>query len=174
VRFALIASVSLAACASVPSPDTAKATSVAAASGPGATAPSFVLAADLVALADRLPAGDPEASCTGKVTVTIDPTPRGALRLATARFEVTVANCAADTVITDVHVHRGSENVLAIDATISQLTLTNGKGSGSSINPGVRPSAIDEIVADITAFYVNLHSKRHPAGFMRGELRRGL
>jgi hypothetical protein len=127
----------------------------------------------VIAAAEQLPAGDPESRCTGTVTVTIDPTPKGALKLATARFDVKLTNCAADTVITDMHVHRGSENNLAIDAAMTPMTLTSGSGSGTSTNPGVKPAAVDDMIAGTAGFYVNLHSSRHPNGFMRGDLRRG-
>ena len=136
-------------------------------------AQSVVFVADVVAAAERLPPGDLEASCTGKVMVTIDPTRRPPLNLSTARFDLTLAGCAADTVITDLHIHKGSEAVLALSAEVISLTLTNGSGSGRATNSSVKPTIIDELVGDPAMFYVNLHSRRHPAGFMRGELRRG-
>lgn len=154
----------LAACAAPPA-------GTSASPGP-MLAEGIVFVANVAAVADRLPPGDPESSCTGEVTLMLDPTLRGPLKLATARFDVRLSNCAADTVVTDMHVHRGSDTNLAIDATVKPMTLTNGGGSGTFTNPGVKPTVIDDIVADTTTFYVNLHSKRHPNGVMRGDLRR--
>ncbi len=170
---ALLTSVSLTACAPVASPGAVTETQASTSTGPSPTATSLIFVADVVAVADRLPAGDPESSCRGTVTMTLDPTPKGPLKLATARFDIKLGSCAGDTIITDVHVHRGSENNLAIDATISQMTLTSGGGSGMSVNPGVKLTAVHDVIADTAGFYINLHSKRHPSGFMRGELRQG-
>ncbi len=145
---------------------------VACAAPPAApTSKPLTFIAEVVASADRLPESDPESHCSGTVTVTLDPTPKPPLNVASARFDLSLNGCATDSVITDVHVHKGSESNLAIASTGS-LALTNGGGPGMLTSLSVSPKLIDEIVSNTTAFYVNLHSKRHPNGFMRGDIRR--
>ena len=103
--------------------------------------------------------------------LTIDPTRRPPLDLASGRFEVTLSGCAPDSVITDVHVHKGEESNLAMAGQVTGSALANGAGSGAFTGT-IKPSIVDELATNTAPFYVNLHSRRHPNGFMRGELQR--
>jgi hypothetical protein len=128
-------------------------------SGPGVTGTSAVAS---------------EGACSGAATVTIDPTPRGALRLAVARFEISVIGCPPGTTITSVHIHQlpiGDRNDEWIGSDLPELVLPKGDGSFTSTNQGVPVARAEEVVARPTDFYLHFHSKNNPVGFLRGELR---
>ena len=132
---------------------------------------AIVLVADVV-VAPGLE-GDIEATCRGSATVTLDPTPRGPLSLASAQFELTVASCPGGTRITAGRITRQGEptNVL-IDASLAPFDLPDGSGRAMGTNPSVRPALIDEIVAGPSGFVFSWTSRRHPAGGFRGVLRK--
>lgn len=117
--------------------------------------------------------GDPEASCRGSVTVTLDPTLRGPLSLGSAQFELSVSACPVGTRIMTGRIHRQGDpaNVL-IDAQLKPFDLADGSGKTTSTNLAVRPSLIADIAADPAVFVFSWTSQRHPVGGFRGVLRK--
>ncbi len=73
--------------------------------------------------------------------------------------------------ITDIHIHKDTEANIAMAGQVTGSTLSNGAGSGT-FTGSIKPAVVDELAANALAFYVNLHSRRHPNGFMRGDLQR--
>lgn len=96
--------------------------------------------------------GDPDG--TGVAVVAISGT--------TVNFFLTANNLST---ITGAHIHRGSTGGIVVGFS---PTFVNGVAMGSV--PGAAQSLIDEIVANPSAFYVNVHSTEHPGGAIRGNL----
>jgi len=114
-----------------------------------------------------------EFTCGGSAVVTIDPTPRGALNLAVASYEVSVVGCPAGTTITEMHIHQlpiGNEDVW-IGSDLREFVLVNGGGTTTSINLGVPPARADAVIARPNDFFLHFHSKNNPGALMRGLLR---
>ena len=160
----------------------ALAMSLAACGGPtgSPTAPAARSASPVVFSADLgsgLPAGDPEATCKGRVTITLDPTRRPPLDRLTAKFEVALNSCPASTRITEAHVHAGPAGVagagIRMDALLGTFDLVNGAGATTTTNAGIEPRTLEEIAVDPGGFHFHVHSERHPNGFLRGQLRAG-
>lgn len=120
-----------------------------------------------------IPAAASEGACAGSATVTIDPTPRGTLNLATARFEISIIGCPPDIAITSVHIHRLPIGTVDewIGSDLGETVLRTGNGTLVGTNQGVPLARAEEIVAHPTDFYLHFHSRNNPAGFLRGELR---
>lgn len=57
-------------------------------------------------------------------------------------------------------------------AQVTAFALVRGSGAGT-FTGAIKPSLAEQVATDPSAFYVNLHSMRHPNGFMRGDLRLG-
>ena len=119
-----------------------------------------------------LPAAAGESACRGAATVTIDPTPRGALNLAVARFQVTIIGCPPGTTLTSVHLHRMPIGTVEewIGSDLPEFAMPSGDGSFTSTNQGVPLARAQAVVDDPTNFYIHFHSRNNPVGFLRGEL----
>jgi hypothetical protein len=121
------------------------------------------------------PAVASETTCTGTATITIDPTPRGPLGLATARFDLDIRGCPPGTRITDAHIHQGPccPNEIWIASGLSELPLPTGSARASSVNLGIALSRAEALIARPADFYLHFHSVNNPVGgFLRGDLRR--
>jgi hypothetical protein len=102
--------------------------------------------------ANEVPAADPDGS--GIAVVTIDGT--------TVNYSVLVQGIGTPTV---AHIHRGAIGVSGPPVLdLNAGTLANGTVSG------VAQALIDEIVANPTGFYVNVHTAEFPNGAIRGQL----
>ena len=114
-----------------------------------------------------------EDACRGSATVTIDPTPRGLLNLAVARFEISLIGCPPGTALTSVHLHQLPIGTVEewIGSDLPETVLRTGDGSFTSTNQGVPIARVQEVIAQPTNFYIHFHSKNNQAGgFLRGEL----
>ncbi len=120
-----------------------------------------------------IPAAASEGACAGSATVTIDPTPRGTLNLAVARFEISLLGCPPDIAITSIHIHRLPIGTLEewIGSDLGETVLHTGNGTLDGTNRGVPLARAEQIVAHPTDSSVHFHSRNNPAGFLRGELR---
>lgn len=170
-RLALVV-VALVACGSraVPTP-TSPSPSMTAGLGYGTT----VLVTDLHSGpgAAGIPAAASEGACAGSATVTIDPTPRGTLNLAVARFEISIIGCPPGIAITSVHIHRLPIGAVDewIGSDIAETVLRTGNGTLTGTNQGVPIARAEAIARSPTDFYLYFHSCNNPVGFLRGELR---
>ncbi len=79
--------------------------------------------------------------------------------------------------LTNMHIHRGAEGVSGpvVVPTAFGSAFAAGPGSGSFLRTGAvnDPSGIatlEAIMADPAGYYVNIHTRSHPAGIMRGQL----
>ena len=101
------------------------------------------------------PPGDPDAS--GFATVTIQGT--------TITYSILVNGVTTPTV---AHIHRGAFGVPG--PVVIDLNPTFGAGCTSGTVTNVSQTLINEILANPSAFYVNVHSTEFPNGAVRGQL----
>lgn len=99
--------------------------------------------------------GDPDGS--GIAVVTISGT--------TIRYTLFVQNIAAPT---GAHIHRGAAGV-ANPPLVSLTAPFSGGGSVGEVT-GVEQALINEILANPSGFYVNVHTSDFPQGAIRGQL----
>lgn len=105
--------------------------------------------------------GDPDGFGVGLVTISGT----------TLNFIVTQNNLSA---ITGTHIHRGSTGGIVIGfqpSGQSAPTYTNGVATGTIT--GIDQALINEIIANPSAFYLNVHSTEKPGGAIRGSLSGG-
>jgi hypothetical protein len=68
---------------------------------------------------------------------------------------------------TAAHIHRGGAGVNG--PVVVPFTAPGADGNSSGCSPAA-PALIDEILANPAGFYVNVHTKEHPAGAIRSQL----
>ncbi|HEY5611388.1 MAG TPA: CHRD domain-containing protein [Thermoanaerobaculia bacterium] len=105
--------------------------------------------------ANEVPAGDPDGS--GLAVVSITGT--------TVRYTLFVQNIAAPTA---AHIHRGVAGVAGEIVVGFPAPFSGGGVSGEVI--GVSQTIIDEILANPSGFYVNVHNADFAGGAIRGQL----
>jgi hypothetical protein len=111
-----------------------------------------------------------EASGSGTVKITIDQT------AGTATFDITATGFPATTSMTISHIHPGATGTnggifLSTGQAAGQVTLTNGAGSWTKTMP-ITTDQLNQILANPSAFYFNIHTALNPAGVARGQLLR--
>ncbi len=111
-----------------------------------------------------------EASGSGTVKITIDQT------AGTATFDITATGFPASTAMTISHIHPGAAGVnggifLGTTQAAGEVTLTNGAGSWTRTVP-ITADQVNQLTANSTAFYFNIHTALNPAGVARGQLSR--
>jgi hypothetical protein len=79
--------------------------------------------------------------------------------------------------LTNMHIHRGAEGVSGpvVIPTAFGAAFAAGAGAGSFLRSGAvsDPTGIatlEAIMANPSGYYVNIHTRSHPAGIMRGQL----
>jgi hypothetical protein len=120
-----------------------------------------------------------EASGTGNATVTMVTTKdsAGNVTSATATFVVNLSGFPAGTPINAAHIH-GPNAPAGVNAgvlvssgiTAGQNVLTNGSGTFTTANLTVDGALANQILANPSTFYFNVHSTLNPGGVARGQL----
>jgi hypothetical protein len=121
-----------------------------------------------------------EASCTGKGTFTLDTTKdaTGKITAATAGFNLTVAGCPANTMLTLFHIHQaaaganGGVKVTGKGDAANPIALTTGATASAIVvsNVTVDPVLANDIITGPAGFYFNVHSTVNGGGVIRGQL----
>ena len=119
-----------------------------------------------------------EAAGSGTATVTIVTTKdaAGNVTAASATFVVNLSGFPANTPINAAHIHNAvagtnSGVVVSSGITAGQNVLTAGGGSFTTPNIVVSPVDVaNQILANPSAFYFNVHSTLNPNGVARGQL----
>jgi hypothetical protein len=94
---------------------------------------------------------------------------------ASADFQVALGNFPPGTSLTGAHVHRGTAGdngdiVVNTGLTPGEVQLTTGAGAFSEMNVDVAAGLAEQIVANPSQFYFNVHSATNPNGVARGQL----
>ncbi len=175
--FAMAAALALSACGGAatgsPSPTATTRPTTAATTAPTATAATtFVFTADLKSSEENPPITGPEASCSGKGTLTLDTAAKS------AKFDVQITGCPADAVINIGHIHQGAKGVngpVKIDSTLKagDLKLTAGAVTFTRTNPAADAAVMADVIASPAGFYMNFHSGVNGGGVVRGQLTKG-
>jgi hypothetical protein len=121
-----------------------------------------------------------EASCTGKGTFTLDTTKdaTGKITAATAGFNLTVAGCPANTMLTLFHIHQaaaganGGVKVTGKGDAANPIALATGATAAAIVvsNVTVDPVLANDIITGPAGFYFNVHSTVNGGGVIRGQL----
>ena len=119
-----------------------------------ATQPTFH--ADLTGAAEVPGPGDPDGRGSAEVHIA-DPLDR-------VCYEINVNNLID---VTAAHIHRGAAGVAGPPV----ITLQAPTDGHSEACEDIDGSLADEIEANPGAFYVNVHTREHPDGAVRGQLR---
>jgi hypothetical protein len=148
------------------------------------TAPS---SAPLVFTAELLPSNEvpavsnAESVAHGAVQVTIDATrdSSGNVTGGTVRFDVQLAGLAENTTFTGAHIHSAVAGVNGAIVVNSALTpglapIQNGTAVWAFQNIPISAALLNQIIANPSAFYFNVHTFSNPGGVARGQLRRTL
>lgn len=150
---------------------------------------TFIFRADLRAANEVPPVTDAEASCLGQVIVTLHVIrdPAGGATLggapknvaATMQFDLTISGCPTTTLITLFHIHQseaGSNGEVVVDSgqqPSDPIALTTGATAGTITKTSltVKPEVANTFLMLPWTYYFNVHSKLHPDGMIRGQLR---
>jgi 2',3'-cyclic-nucleotide 2'-phosphodiesterase / 3'-nucleotidase / 5'-nucleotidase len=139
------------------------------------TKPTFT--AQLLPANEVPPISNGEASGSGAATITFDLT-RDAANNVTAASVTFVANLSgfpAGTTVTLGHIHKAPQGVaggVVISANVTSTALASGSGSLVLANTSPDVAVVQDILANPSQYYFNLHSTLNPGGFARGQLSR--
>jgi hypothetical protein len=123
------------------------------------------------------PVTDAEASGTGTVNITLDTTKdsSGNVTAATATFACNMNGFPAGMPVNMAHIHQaavGQSGNIVVNTSLApgDVTLANGAGSFTRSGIAVTPDLANQILANPSAFYFNIHSALHSGGVARGQL----
>lgn len=121
-----------------------------------------------------------EAGATGTATITFNLTrdTAGAITAGTANFAVNIANMPAGSTLILAHIHTGaagSNGGVLVNTGLSAATAITVGGNGTAtltFNSVSIPDAAtaNNIIANPSGFYFNVHSALNPGGVVRGQL----
>jgi hypothetical protein len=120
-----------------------------------------------------------EASGSGTVKITFNVTrdASGTITGGTADFAITATGFPSTTTMTISHIHPGAAGVMggvlvSTGQAPGQVTLTNGAGSWTETAAPITVDQINQILANPSGFYFNIHTAANPGGVARGQLTR--
>jgi hypothetical protein len=148
---------------------------------PGTTAPPnrFVFTSTISA-ANEIPAiTNAESGARGQVTVVFNVTRDGAGAITGSTEDVTATftGFPNGSALTAAHIHTGGATatggvVVPLLPTAGEVTFPN--GNGSFVHTGFGPPStidiVNQIIANPSAFYFNVHTTLNPGGVARGQL----
>lgn len=141
--------------------------------------PDPTFRATLAAANEVPPVTNAEAGASGVMNITFDVTrdASGNITGGTVDFNGTLSGFPAGTAITAAHIHPGVAGtnggfIVNLGLTPGEVTLPN--GSGTLVKTGITLTAehANQIVANPSAFYFNVHTSVNPGGAVRGQLAR--
>ncbi|HEX9269686.1 MAG TPA: CHRD domain-containing protein [Candidatus Limnocylindria bacterium] len=140
---------------------------------------SLVFTADLSPANENPPITDAEQSGSGTATVTLDLTrdSTGKITAAKAMFEFVLKGFPSTTDLILAHIHLGDAKTnggVKVDSGLkadSPTTLTTGGTTVTKSDLTVDAALAADIIANPANYYFNVHSKVHPGGVARGQLK---
>lgn len=99
----------------------------------------------------------------------------GAIQSAVVDFRINYTLGQEET-LTNMHIHRGAEGVsgpVVVPPVFGPAFAASGSGSFlrvASVSDATGIATLEAIMANPAGYYVNIHSRSHPAGIMRGQL----
>ncbi|MBP8273741.1 MAG: CHRD domain-containing protein [Acidobacteria bacterium] len=159
-------------------------TSAAACSSSSPTAPTAVVPpSSYTFTASLLPANEvpavtnAERSGTGTVTIIMNVTrdTAGSITAATAGFSVTLTGFPAGTTLTGAHIHQAAAGATAgviVNTGLAngEVALTTGSSAFAKTSINVTVDTANNLVANPSGFYFNVHSTTNTGGVARGQL----
>jgi hypothetical protein len=145
----------------------------------GPTNPTFT--ATLLPANENPPIVGAEASGRGDATVTLVVTKdaAGNVTAATGTFVVNLSGFPPNTPINIAHIHAGAAGVnggIVMNSLLTAGTVVlNSSGAGSFTASNLSFTSVDvanQVLANPSAFYFNVHSTLNPGGVARGQLTR--
>lgn len=120
-----------------------------------------------------------EAAGSGTATITLNFTTDslGYATGATFDFSVSATGFPNGTALTDAHIHGGNAGanggiLVSLGLTAGEVILANGTGSFTKNGVRVTVDQANAILANPSAFYLNIHTAANPGGVARGQLAR--
>ena len=120
-----------------------------------------------------------EAAATGTATITFNLTrdAAGTITAGTANFSSTVSNMPQGSTLIRAHIHPGAAGVaggVLIDTGLTPAAAiaigTNGSATLTFNNVNLSVTDINNIIANPSGFYFNVHSALNGGGVVRGQL----
>jgi hypothetical protein len=129
--------------------------------------------------ANEVPAvANAEASGSGNVTITLNLTKdaSGTITASNVDFAVTATGFPSGTTLTAAHIHpgvAGTTGGVLVGAGIAsgEVKFTDGSGGFTKTNQTITADQVNQILANPSAFYFNIHTALNPGGVARGQLR---
>ena len=124
------------------------------------------------------PIGNAEASGSGSATIRFDLTRNsaGSITAATANFQAALTGFPDNTALTMAHIHNnvaGQTGPIVVDTGLTPGQITLGTGAGNFAKEGVpvtNLTVLQNIIANPSQFYFNVHSSLNSSGMARGQL----
>jgi hypothetical protein len=146
-------------------------------SGPSTTDPIFV--ATLLPANEVPPVTNADSSNHGnaQITLLLQKDATGALTGANATFDVVLTNFPPNTPLVGAHIHRapvGVNGPIVVSTLLAagEVTLVDGSGSFTKSSISVPVATVQDLMANPSGFYFNVHTALNPGGASRGQLSR--
>ena len=135
--------------------------------------------ANMTAAQETTAVGGGEQNATGTATITFNLTrdAGGTITGGTANFSATVSNLPQGSTLIRAHIHPGAAGVaggVLVDTGLTPAAAiaigTSGSGTLTFNSVGLTVDQINNITANPSGFYFNVHSTLNPGGVVRGQL----
>ena len=144
-------------------------------SGPDIPNPTF--RATLSPANEVPPVTNAEAGASGTMDITIVATRdvTGAITSASVNFNGTVSGFPAGSTVNIAHIHpgvAGSNGSILVNTGLvpGEVSLSSGNGTIVKNSVGINIEVANQIIANPSAYYFNVHTALNPAGALRGQL----
>lgn len=144
-------------------------------SGPNIPNPTF--RATLSPANEVPPVTNAEAGASGSMDITIVATRdvTGAITSASVNFNGTVSGFPAGSTVNIAHIHpgvAGSNGSILVNTGLvpGEVSLSSGNGTIVKNGVGINIETANQLIANPSAFYFNVHTALNPGGALRGQL----
>ena len=141
-----------------------------------ASPPTFTAA--LLASSEVPPVTGTEATGSGTATITFNLTKDSAGNITAASMDATVSvtGFPQGTTLTASHIHPGAAGVsggvfVSLGLTQGEVSFASGSGSFTKRGVTLTVDQANSILANPSAYYLNIHTAQNPNGVARGQLR---
>jgi hypothetical protein len=123
------------------------------------------------------PVTNAEAGASGTMDITINATRdvTGAITAATVNFNGTVAGFPAGSTVNIAHIHPGAAGnnggvLINTGLVPGEVALSGGGGTIVKNNVAINIDIANQIIANPSGYYFNVHTAMNPGGALRGQL----
>jgi len=139
---------------------------------------TVTLTAQLSPASEVPPVSNAESSGSGSATIRFNLTRNaaGSITAATADFQAALTGFPDNTALTMAHIHNnvaGQNGPIVVDTGLTPGQITLGNGAGNFTRDGIpvtNLTVLQNIIANPSQFYFNVHSSLNSGGMARGQL----